>query len=141
MCIIGILEEELPDQIAANYDPSNFRIFPNSDNKRMMTLIDKVSGDKRLLIKGSYHELYRQCTFYIDDEGNPKPIDNETRNRINNEITEALNDSLIPICICYKDISQDDLKSNSINPDSGGGPLLRIIFSLIFIFHFGMNIG
>ena len=89
MCIVGITEEELPDQIASNYHSSNYRVFPNSDNKRMMTLVDKPSGDKRLLIKGSFDELYRQCTIYIDDEGNQKKIDNETRDKIKNQISDS----------------------------------------------------
>lgn len=120
--IVGITEQEMPDQIATNYDPSNFRVFANSNNKRMMTLIDKVSGDKKLLVKGAFDELYRQCTFFVDDEGNQKRIDDETRQRIKSELDEAMNEHTIPICICSKDISQDDLKPRNQNHDSGGGP-------------------
>ena len=95
--IVGITDEELPGQIASNYDPSNFRVYANSDNKRMMTLIDKVSGDKRLLIKGAFEDLYRQCTYFIDDEGNQKKIDNDTRERITNELNAAQSECMIPI--------------------------------------------
>lgn len=95
--IVGITEEELPGQIATNYDMSNFRVFANSDNKRMMTLIDKVSGDKKLLVKGDFEDLYRQCTFYIDDEGNQKRIDNDTRDRIKSDIANAQTECMIPV--------------------------------------------
>jgi P-type Ca2+ transporter type 2C len=118
--IVGITEEEMPDQLASHYDLSNFRCFANSDNKRMMTLIDKVSGDKKLLIKGDFEDLYRQCTFYINDEGNQVKIDNETRDRIRGEIMNAQTECMIPICIWFKDISQDDLKPQFQNDDSGG---------------------
>ena len=120
--IVGITEQELPDQIATNYDPSNFRIFANSNNKRMMTLIDRVSGDKKLLVKGSLDELYRQCTYYVDDEGSLQRIDDETRQRIKSELDEAITDYTIPLWIWSKDISKDDLKPHSQNHDSGGGP-------------------
>lgn len=58
--IVGITEEELSSQISTTYNQSNFRSFANADNRRMMTLIDKTSGDKKLLIKGSFEDLYRQ---------------------------------------------------------------------------------
>ena len=44
--IVGITEEELSEQIGTHYKESNFRSFANSDNKRMMTLIEQPSGDK-----------------------------------------------------------------------------------------------
>ena len=44
--IVGITEEELSGQIANHYSLANFRSFANSDNKRMMTVIDQQSGDK-----------------------------------------------------------------------------------------------
>ncbi|CAI2381776.1 unnamed protein product [Moneuplotes crassus] len=118
--IVGITEEELSDQIANHYKQSNFRSFPNSENKRMMTLIDQPSGDKKLLIKGSFEDLYRQCTYYVDDEGNSKKIDNDARDRIKNSIIDASSESTIAICICTKDISRDDLNPQKDNHDSGG---------------------
>ena len=72
------------------------------------------------MIKGSFEDLYRQCTFFIDDEGNSVRIDNDARDRIRNSITDASTESTIPICICMKEISQDDLNPQQQNHDSGG---------------------
>lgn len=116
--IVGITEEELPDQVGSG---DNFRTFATSSSPRMMTLTSKVSGDKKLLIKGSFNHLYRQCTYYINDEGTQCKIDNDTRDRIKCQIEDAMTESNFLICICYKDISQDDLKPQVQNHDSGGG--------------------
>jgi len=95
--IVGITEEELSEQIGSHYTASNFRSFANSDNKRMMTLIDQSSGNKKLLIKGSFENLYKQCNYFIDDEGNSVKIDNEARDRIKNSISDASSESTISL--------------------------------------------
>lgn len=80
----------------------------------MMTLIKAPNGKQRLMVKGSLNTLFYQCTSFLAKNGERQNLNETTRHNLWTKLSEIGGEESIPICVCYKEITADDLDTSSM---------------------------
>ena len=121
-------------------NPESYKISPfDSKKKRMTTYVknDKFRTGYRLFTKGGAENAMIYCNRYISPStGEVRPINDEIRKFVNDEIDEMNKKMIRTLYLCYKDIEEKDY-DNIEQPDENG--LLIDQKDLVFIGIFGLK--
>ena len=121
-------------------NPESYKISPfDSKKKRMTTYVknDKFRTGYRLFTKGGAENAMIYCNRYISQStGEVRPINDEIRKFVNDEIDEMNKKMIRTLYLCYKDIEEKDY-DNIEQPDENG--LLVDQKDLVFIGIFGLK--
>ena len=86
----------------------------------MMTLCHGKLGDAKLYVKGSLDTLFYQCSAFIDASGERQMMNEKSRAKIRAALSNCAEEQSVPICICYKDMTREELSPSDMFTDSGG---------------------
>ncbi|KAG0236440.1 hypothetical protein BGW41_000412 [Actinomortierella wolfii] len=89
------------------------KVYPFSSlNKAMTTIVESPSGKEkyRLYCKGASEIVLRNCTHYLDFEGEVKPLNQDARDRFDQIISLYADKALRTIALSYRDVSSSEFK-------------------------------
>jgi Ca2+ transporting ATPase len=95
------------------------RIAFSSKRKKMSTILTSknFTTKYRLYLKGASEIVLSSCTNYIDEYGNPSPLTKFKRDEFNSIISRYAKRTLRTICICYKDITDEQAQNWNFRKD------------------------
>ena len=111
----GFDEEKVKN---AMFDQSKDQIFAfNSDKKRSTTVIHRPDGSVRMFCKGASEWVIKDCTTWLDNDGNCRPMTSDKLNELDNLILGMANLALRTLVLTHKVICPHDTAYND-----GHGP-------------------
>lgn len=95
------------DVKAAVFDEETDRLFPfNSTNKQSTAVIHRKDGSVRVLCKGASEWLIKDCTMYLDSEGQVRPMTAAKMREIESTIQEKSERALRTLALCHRDFTK-----------------------------------
>ena len=117
-----------------------YKQFPfDSKRKRMTTFVnnEEFPSDYRLFSKGGGENAALFCNTYLDPQnGEIKPLDDKSKERLKNSIKEFNKDKLRSLYIAYKDITKEEYDNCEKVNDEGQ---LIDQYGLVFLGVFGIR--
>ncbi|KAF8922975.1 hypothetical protein BGZ58_003514, partial [Dissophora ornata] len=89
------------------------RMYPFSSFKKTMScIVESPQGKEpyRLYVKGASEIVMRNCTHYIDSEGQTKTLDDYARAKFDHIISQYADKALRTIALSYRDVSSSEYK-------------------------------
>jgi magnesium-transporting ATPase (P-type) len=102
----------LRQQYIQKLDENIPRIAFSSKRKKMSTILkwEQFPTGYRIFLKGASEIVLNACDYYVNDNNRKVELDDLNRERFNLQIKEFASESLRTICICYKDLTQRELR-------------------------------
>ncbi|KAF9910365.1 hypothetical protein BX616_010882 [Lobosporangium transversale] len=89
------------------------KMYPFSSAKKTMSCVVQSPQGKepyRLYVKGASEIVMDYCTHYRDSEGELKPLDDDSRIKFDQIISQYADKALRTIALCYRDVSSSEFK-------------------------------
>ena len=114
------------EEVRKNNLPSDFiRFHFTSKRKRMSTLSinngqTEHNYDQRVHMKGAAEQVLQSCDFYLDQDGNKRPLLDEMKSNLIQIITHMASMALRTICFAYKDLKPGEGGQHHQDMDADG---------------------
>jgi magnesium-transporting ATPase (P-type) len=110
---LGENVKDLRSQFIKPIDGEIPRIAFSSKRKRMSTILTSkhFTTKYRLYIKGASEIILNSCKKFIDENGNLVELNKTKRDEFTGVITRYAKKTLRTICICYKDITEEEARN------------------------------
>lgn len=102
------------EQVRKTHLTDNFiRFHFTSKRKRMSTItenngVTETGYDRRVHMKGAAEQVLQSCNFYLDQDGVKRPLSDEMKSNLIQNITKMASMALRTICFAYKDLQVNE---------------------------------
>ena len=85
------------------------RIFPFSSSKKNMMTIAEIDSKSYILMKGAPDFNIGQCSHYIGQNGEKKPVDEQYKKLLNEKLSSFAEQTLRTLLLAYKEGGNADM--------------------------------
>ncbi|KAG0341571.1 hypothetical protein BG004_005985 [Podila humilis] len=92
------------------------KMYPFSSAKKTMACVVEMPQGRekyRLYVKGASEIVLGSCTHYVDSEGETRPLDENSRSKFDQIISQYADKALRTIALSYRDVSSSEFKKFS----------------------------